>query len=343
MKFIRNKDLGYNKDQLLAVYMPNDSVYEGSVRAFQNELRSRPEVKGITVGSRMTVEGISIGSTTVENQGKKRQLMVNYFNVDTNYLPLFGIKLAEGRNFSGVYGTDKEEACIVNEAFVKTIGWKNGLGQFVDRGGPKKMRIVGVIRNYIYRSVHNPVEPLILVYNDNPFFKSTTVKIRPASLPLVQAIFKKNFPALPFDYGFMDDLVNKQYESDRTTMSLFNDFTILAILLSCLGLYGLVALIAAQRTREIGIRKVLGATLLQLFTLMTKDFVILVGFGILVALPVAGFLMQGWLAAYAFHINLYWWMFLIPVVFLMIITLITISKEVIKSAVQNPSKVLKEN
>jgi predicted lysophospholipase L1 biosynthesis ABC-type transport system permease subunit len=108
-------------------------------------------------------------------------------------------------------------------------------------------------------------------------------------------------------------------------------------------LYGLVALIAAQRTKEIGIRKVLGATLLQLFTLMTKDFVILVGSGILVSLPVAGFLMHGWLATYAFHVNLYWWMFLVPIVFLMIITLITISKEVIKSAVQNPAEVLKEN
>jgi putative ABC transport system permease protein len=343
MKFIRNKDLGFNKDQLLAVYLPSDSIYDGSVHAFENELRNRPEVQGMTVGSRMTIEGLSIGSTSVENQGKKRQLMVNYFNVDTNFLPLFGIKLAEGRNFSGIYGTDKDEACIVNDAFMKTIGWKNGLGQFVDRGGPKKMRIIGVIRNFIYRSMHNPVEPLILVYNDNPFFKSTTVKIQPASLPLVQAIYKKYFPAQPFDYGFLDDMINKQYESDRTTMSLFKDFTILAILLSCLGLYGLVALIAAQRTKEIGIRKVLGATLMQLFTLMTKDFVILVGFGIIVALPVAGFLMHRWLGTYAFHINLYWWMFLVPIVFLMIITLITISKEVIKSAVQNPANVLKEN
>ncbi len=333
MTFIRNKDLGYNKDQLLTVSMPSDSSSAGAAHAFQNEIRHRPEVQGITVGSRMSVEGLQLGSTAVEKDGKKRQLMVNYYNIDTNYLGLFQIKLAEGRNFSTSYGTDSAEACIVNEAFVKTMGWKSGLGNFIDRGEPKKRRIVGVIKNYIYRSVHNPVEPLILVPNSNTaFFNSTTVKIKPASLPMVQSVFRKYFPALPFDYDFMDELIKKQYESDRTTMTLFNDFTVLAICLSCLGLYGLVALIAVQRTKEIGIRKVLGATIFQLFTLMTKDFVILVGLGLLVALPVAGMLMNKWLSTYAYHTSISWWMFGLSAGILFLIAVLVVSGEVLKSA-----------
>ncbi|HTE13434.1 MAG TPA: FtsX-like permease family protein, partial [Chitinophagaceae bacterium] len=235
--------------------------------------------------------------------------------------------------------TDKKEGFLVNEAFVKTMGWKSGIGQPIE-GFEHKGKIVGVVKNFYYKSLHNIVEPLVMVYNLNPI-STTTVKIKPADLPLVKEIFKKNFPAIPIDYSFFDEIVNKQYQQDKITMSLFNDFTILAIFVSCLGLYGLVALIVVQRTKEISIRKVLGATLNQLLSLLTKDFVKLVFWALLIALPIAGFIMYKWLASYAYHIRLSWWMFLIPVLLILIITLVVISREIIRTALANPVKSLR--
>jgi putative ABC transport system permease protein len=184
------------------------------------------------------------------------------------------------------------------------------------------------------------IEPLVMVYNTS-LFNTTTVKIKPKDLPIVKALFKKNLPEVPINYSFFDEIVGKQYLKDRISMSLFNAFTMLAILVSCLGLYGLVALIAVQRTKEIGVRKVLGASLNQLFYLFTKDFMKLVFLALIIALPIAGIIMSKWLSSYAYHIQLSWWMFLIPAIAVFFITLVVISREIIKVALVNPVKTLR--
>jgi len=339
MKFIEQKDLGFSKNQLLNIYLPRDSTSMNSVNAFQNALRMRPEIQGLTIGNGMTQDGISMASTFVQTEGKKRELMCNYYFIDQYFLPVFQIQLLEGRNLSDSFGTDKNEAFMVNEAFVKTMGWKSGIGKSLEGFGHKG-KVVGVVKNFYYKSLHNLVEPLILIYNTFPA-NTTTVKIKPGDLGIVKDLYKKNFPAIPFDYSFFDEIVNKQYQSDRITMSLFNGFTILAIFVSCLGLYGLVALIAVQRTKEIGIRKVLGASLKQLLSLMTKDFVKLVIIALIIALPIAGIVMSKWLASYAYHIQLSWWMFLIPSFLVLLIALSVISREIIKTALANPVKSLR--
>ena len=158
---------------------------------------------------------------------------------------------------------------------------------------------------------------------------------------LYRNYLKRAFRILAFDFSFIDDIVDKQYRKDKITSTLFSGFTMLAIFVSCLGLYGLVALIAVQRTNEIGIRKVLGATLSQLLSLMTKDFMKLLIWALIIALPVSGYLMNKWLNSYAYHTSLSWWMFLIPVFFLMVIALLVISKEIIRTALINPVKSLK--
>jgi putative ABC transport system permease protein len=339
MKFIEEKNLGFEKDQLLNIFLPRDSAYNSAVHAFQNELHQRPEVAGITVGSGMMEDGLTIGTTFAETEGKKRELMSNYFSIDPSFLPVFQIHLLEGRNLSDSFGTDKNEAFLVNEAFIKTMGWKSPLGKSMEGFGHKG-KVVGVVKNFYYKSLHNIVEPLVLIYNNAPA-NTTTARIKPKDLAVVEMLFKKNFPALPFDYSFFDDIVNKQYKKDRATMSLFNYFTMLAIFVSCMGLYGLVSLIVIQRTKEISIRKVLGASLNHLITLLTKDFISLVFFALVIALPIAGFAMNKWLNSYAYHIQLSWWMFLIPVILILIIALTIISKEIIRTALANPIKSLR--
>ena len=196
------------------------------------------------------------------------------------------------------------------------------------------------MKNFYFKSLHDVIEPVVMIYN-TALIHTTTVKIKTRDLPLVKTLFKKNLPDLPIDYSFLDEFVDKQYLKDKITMSLFNSFTILAILVSCMGLYGLVALIAIQRTKEIGIRKILGATLHQLLSLMTKDFVRLLFWALLIALPIAGFAMNKWLASYAYHVSLSWWMFLLPVAILLLIALAVISREIIKTALVNPVKSLR--
>jgi putative ABC transport system permease protein len=339
MKYIEQTDLGFNKNQLLNIYLPRDSAYQHTVKIFQNELKQRPEIQDMTVGSGMTESGMTIASTVIYAEGKKRELMFNYFSIDDRFLPVFQIHLLEGRNLSDSLTTDRHEGFLVNEALVKAMGWNQGLGKELEGFGHKG-KIVGVVKNFYYKSLHNLVEPLVLAWNNNPI-NTTTIRIKPKDLPIAKAIYKKDFPAIPFDYAFFDEMVNKQYQQDKINMSLFNDFTLLAIFVSCLGLYGLVALIAVQRTKEISIRKVLGASLVQLLSLMTKDFIKLILLALAIALPIAGMVMNKWLASYAYHIQLSWWMFLIPVLLILIIAIAVISKEIIKTALANPVKSLR--
>lgn len=337
MKFIREKDLGFGKDQLLNIYIPGDSIHQSAAKAFQNELRQRPEISGLTIGYGMT--DATLASTYTTHEGKKRDMLTTYYVIDPEFLPVFQIQLLEGRNLSAEFSTDKTEAFLVNEAFVKAMGWTNAIGKEIE-GFQHKGKVVGVVKNFYYKSLHNMVEPLVMVWNTFPA-NTITVKIKPEHLDVVKTLQKKYFAAQPFDYVFLDEVVNRQYKQDNISMALFNHFTMLAILVSCLGLYGLVSLIVAQRTKEVSIRKVLGATLQQLITLLTRDFMKLLIWAMLIALPVAGFLMSKWLSNYAYRIQLVWWMFLIPVALLLLITLLVISKEVIKTALINPVKSLK--
>ena len=339
MRYIEEKDLGFNKDQLLNIYFPHDSVYFSRIDAFQNTLRQRPEVGELTVGAGMIVGDMTVSTTLAESDGKKRELMCNYFAIDPHFLSVFGLHLIAGRNLSDSFAKDKNEAFLVNEAFVKTMGWKSAIGQSIE-GFMHKGKVIGVVKNFYYQSLHNVVEPTLLVYNTFPI-RNTSIKIKPRDLPLVKQIYKSYFPSIPINYAFLDEIVNKQYESDRVTMALFNDFTILAVFVSCLGLYGLVTLIAAQRMKEIGIRKILGATMAQLVTVMSKDFLKLILVALLIALPVSVLLLREWLKNYAYHISLSWWMFLIPVMLVLLIAMAVISKEVIRTALSNPVKSLR--
>jgi len=199
---------------------------------------------------------------------------------------------------------------------------------------------VGVVKNFYYKSMHNLVEPLVMVYNSNPVW-AISLKIKPQDLPLVKAAWQQFFPGKIFDYTFLDEAYAAQYKKDRITMQLFNYFTVLALLVSCLGLYGLVSLVTARRVKEIGIRKVLGASLGQLAVLLTKGFVQLILVAALIALPVAGFVMHRWLGTYAYHTSISWWMLAIPVLLILFIALLVSSRQVIRAALGNPVEALR--
>lgn len=339
MRYLKNKDLGYNSEQLMNIYLPRDTAYKGTVTAFVQALRQQPVVKDVTIGGGMVVDGLTIGSTFAESKGVKREVMCNYFPVDPHFIPVFNVKLLEGRNLTDSIVTDRKEALLVNEAFVKMMGWQSAVGKEIS-GWSRTGKVVGVVKNFYYRSLHNLVEPLIMVYNEAPT-NITTVNVKPKDLPVIKNIYKQYFPTVPMNYSYFDEIIGQQYEKDRTTMVLFNNFTILAIFISCLGLYGLVSLIAIHRKKEIGIRKVLGASLSGLLLVLSKDFMKLVFVSLAIALPVAGWVMHNWLQTYVYHEQLAWWMFLIPAVLVLLVAMVVIGSQVRKTAVANPVESLK--
>jgi putative ABC transport system permease protein len=337
MQFIDNKDTGFVKEQIASIEISNDSVEQRFVPSFINSLKGIAAVKGVSAGSGLRMEGLSL-ATTFAGTGRK-EFMCYYYHIDKELLPLVQIKLKEGRNISDSLRTDKKEAFIVNEAFVSRMGWSSALGQPMDGFGHKG-KVVGVVKNFYYKSLHNVVEPLVMVYNSNPVI-AVLIKIQPKDLPQVAAAWKAHYPDDPFSYTFLDEAYKAQYDKDRLTMKLFTWFTVLAIIVSCLGLYGLVSLMAMQRTKEIGIRKVLGASLQQLVALLTSDLMKLIGLASLIALPIAGIAMHQWLSSYAYHVSLSWWMFLLPVVLIVLIALAVIGQQVLKAALANPVHALR--
>jgi putative ABC transport system permease protein len=343
INFVQHRSLGFNNRQVLNISLPNDSVALLRVQPFNNALKQLSSAKGTSVGASFSINNgeMAKATTFANSNGVKREVVSNYFMVDDKFIPLMNMQLIAGRNFSEAMATDKKEAFVVNEAFVNQMGWKKPIGQAIE-GFDHKGHVTGVVKNFHYSSMHNPIAPLVMVYG-TPKPISLFVKIDPAQLKAVNAVWKSYFPDVPFSYNFLDDDFNTMYQKDITSIKLFNYFTILSILIACLGLYGLAYLIAMQRTKEIGIRKVLGAALRQILVLLAKDFVKLVALAAVLAMPVTWFVMNQWLASYAYHINITWWSLTLPVFAILVISIFVISYQTVKVAVTNPVKSLKSD
>jgi len=333
MQFVSHKDLGMDRSDVVCFNIPRDSALAAAAPAFITALRKEAAIQGISVGSGLPTEGFELGSATVNTSGKKRIVMVNYFFIDAKLLPLLHMPIAAGRNFSDSLQTDKQQSFIVNQTFVQTMGWKTGIGESIEGGGVKG-RVVGVVKDFFFQSLHNAISPLIMVYRPDPL--AVLVKTRPAELPRVKQLWKAHFPAAPFDYYFMDESFAKQYDKDRTAMSLFNAFTSLAIFICFIGLFGLVSLLVIRRTKEIGIRKVLGATVTHLVALFTNDLLLLVGLAAVIALPLAAIGANRWLSSYAYHTGLSPWIFATPLVVILALTMLVAGLRIIRAATANP-------
>ncbi|MGA0560325.1 ABC transporter permease [Larkinella sp. VNQ87] len=342
MNFLQNHDLGFTKDHTLTVNLPDDSTARAGAQAFANSLRNRIEIGGVTVGSGLPISGLlPMASTTFRNNGQKRELMSNFLFVDDQFLPLLDMKLKTGRNLSAQSEADRKGNFLVNEAFVKMAGWKNPIGQAIE-GFNHKGKVVGVVKNFHYRSLHNLVEPLILVYNTIPV-SSVLIRVKPEHLPVVKAIWQHHYPAYPFDYSFLNESVEKQYDKDRVMTIIFNSFALLTILVSCLGLFGLATFSAERRTKEIGIRKILGASVVNVVVLLSKDFLKLVLIAIFIAAPVAWFALDRWLQDFAYRVGLEGWVFALAGGLAVLTALLTVSFQSVKAALANPVKSLKES
>jgi len=344
--FIHNKNLGFAKEDLL--YIPLEGDLQKTYPTFKDQLLRQPGIKSVTSAQSNPLE---VGSSTsgVRWPGKDTTKLILFSSnpVTYDYIKTMGIQLVSGRDFSTDYGLDTMNY-LVNEAAAKKIGYKDPVGKELTMWGDKGM-IVGLMKDYHHNSLHVPIEPLILrlhkmswggTYWGNIIVRTEKGKTKEA-IANMEKMYKQFNPGFPFKYYFTDDEIANRYKAEYTVSKLSRYFAFLAIFISCLGLFGLVTFTAEQKTKEIGIRKVLGASVTGIVGMLSKDFLTLVIIAAVIAFPVAWWAMHRWLNDFAYRVNIGWWVFVVAGIVALLIALLTISFQSIKAAVANPVKSLR--
>jgi len=335
--YLTHFDLGYNDKNVAIVnagYINRDKL-----QAFKNELLKNASIQNVSadMGGRWGTHGHINGATDIG---------FDFRIIDENYFSLFEIPVIKGRSFSRDISTDTSQAAVVNETFVKTAGWKNPLGQVVDFFyDNKKYSVIGVIKDYHFVALNEKTGPEIFMTRPTQDLRDIFIKLKPVgtaeTLHFIEATFKKLFPFQPYQIKFKDEENARQYESEAKWKQIISFGAILTIFISCIGLFGLATLAAEKRTKEIGIRKVLGASVAIIVRKLSNDFLKLVIIAAFIAIPVAWLVMNKWLDDYPYKIKLNVWTFGFAVILVMLVALLTISYQSIKSALANPVKSLR--
>jgi putative ABC transport system permease protein len=347
MRFIQNKNLGYDKEQLLTI--PNSYALGKNEEVFKQEMLQDPQIVNATVSSYKPAGPSSGGNALAYPEGHDNQITrTTEYHVDENYIPTFEMKMASGRNFSANFATDST-AMILNETAAKAFGWNNttAIGKTVirensSRGTNIPYHVIGVVKDFNFQSLHQPITPLLMTLEPESglIFKVKTAHIRDL-IASMKIKWDKFNTGEPFTFNFMDDLYNKTYAAEQNTGTILNIFALLTIFVACLGLFGLATYTAEQRTKEIGIRKVLGASVVSVTKMLSKDFIKLVFIACLIAFPLSWWAMNKWLQSFAYRIHISWWIFVAAAIIAILIALITVSFQAIKAAVANPVESLR--
>jgi putative ABC transport system permease protein len=336
--YMRNQDLGFNKDQMLVINTNSDPAKE----AFRNAVATLPNVKSVAMSSSVPGGGNPGAYSEVENKKGELQIAnLDLYFVDFDYIPQYKMKIIAGRAFSRDFQTDTTHAMILNEAAVKLFGYSSpqqAVGRRFKQWG-REGTIIGVVKDFHFRSLQQEIRPLSMRIEPqgcNLVSINLSTKNLPKTIAAIESKWNTLIPARPFSYFFLDEFFNKQYQGEERFGKLFLNFAVLAIIISCLGLLGLASYSTLQRTREIGIRKVLGASVPNIVNLLSKDFLKLVAVAILIASPIAWYVMDRWLKDFAYRISIGWWIFLAAAFLAAMIALLTVSFQAIKAAVANP-------
>jgi len=334
MVFVRDYDLGFEKDNVLVLEPPSDStMYERST-AFKKNLMNHSTIKHASTGGYGSLPGADTrrGSINVITDGKQEARMVNYTNIDEDYFSTLGIRVLEGRNFHS-NATNRENAIIVNEAMVRMMGWKSPLEQKVSFEDGKFTDVIGVIRDANYTSLYNKIEPQVFVQNNNRIsyvYVSLGSPQLKEALAFVKSEWEKTFPNEPFAYTFLDDSIAAQYVKEEKAMSVFTYFSVLTIVISCLGLFGLSSLAVYQRRREVGIRQVVGADFQSILTLFAREYIALIGLSTILVSPLVWFGMEKWLQTFPYRDELSITLFILIGSSVLLVSIITVALSILK-------------
>ncbi|HMC87107.1 MAG TPA: FtsX-like permease family protein, partial [Chitinophagaceae bacterium] len=344
--FAQDRPVGYNKDGLVTV-PKNDPNYEGKLDILRTDLLNTGMVSGMELSSSPLTQ-IWSNSSDFEWIGKQsREYSFAITNVSFGFGKMVGWNFIAGRDFSNEFATDTAKI-IINETAAKDIGFKNPIGESVKfAGGTKSAQIIGVIKDMVMGSPYEP-EKRAIFFVDARYQAASQIdiKIKPTvsarqALPKIETVFRDIVPSAAFDYKFVDEEYSKKFSQEQRIGKLSSFFAVLAIFISCLGLFGLASFVAEQRTKEIGIRKVIGASIFSIWNLLSKEFVGLVIISLLIACPFAYYFLHNWIQQYTYHADISWWIFVLSGAGALIITLLTVSFQAIKAALANPVKSLR--
>lgn len=349
VSFMRKQALGVNINQTLVLRGAEsiqDSLYMNAFQPFKTDLLKIPGVQNVTSSTSVMGDEIywtsNIRQAVMENQ---HSVTLYHLGIDYDFVPSFGLTILAGRNFSKEFPSD-ERAVLLNEKAVSLLGFKNlqdAVTKKVVRGRDT-MTVAGVVSNYHHQGLQKIIDPMIfLLTPDTREYYSLKISSPDIQRTLseVETVWEKHFPSDPINYSFLDATFNSQYKSDVLFGKVFGIFSFLAIVIACFGLLGLSAYNVLQRSKEIGIRKVLGASVQNILILLSKDFVSLILVALLIAVPIGWYIMHQWLQDFAFRININWWVFAVAGIVALIIALLTISLQALKAAVDNPVKSLR--
>jgi len=340
VEFMQTQNLGIDKEQTLQLAMR--SSIQSKYKLIGEEMGKVPGVLNTTVTNFTFSDDASNIAMLPEGANDNEITSEATISIDADFLPNFRIPVLAGRNFSRDVPTDETEAFIVNESAVKQFNWgspEGAIGKKIDWGLGKKGKVIGVVKDFNFSSLHLKIEPLILHIVPD-WYSYITLKIKgddvPATVSRLESRWKQLDLDSPFSYTFMDQDFQKLYQAEQQTQTIIGCLASLAIFIASLGLFGLAAFMAEQRTKEIGVRKVLGATVTSIIALLSKDFLKLIAFAIVIAVPVAWYAAGQWLDSFAYRVEISWWIFAIAGLASILIALITVSFQSIRAAVANP-------
>ncbi len=351
LDFMKNRDLGFDKEEILVLPVRGSQAIKENYEPIKNEFTQHQGVLAASVSS--SVPGLpptSLETSLADQEDDKRQVMLHFF-VDHDFIDLYKIDIVLGRDFQREFTTDIGDAFIINETAVKAFGWNSpreamGKRLFVSGLYKKEGVVIGVTKDFHYRSLHSVIEPV--VFKIVPIrFSHLSLKIKTVhlteTLSLIENQWKKIFPDKPFEYFFLDEEFSKQYQGSEKFAQIFGIFTILGIVVACLGLFGLASCITERRTKEIGIRKVLGASVSRIVFLLSKEFTIYVVIANIAAWPIGYYLMNQWIQGFAYRINInhHLWIFIVAGILALLVAQLTVSFKVVRTAVVNPVETLR--
>ena len=341
--FMLSKKVGFDKDQVLLIEGTN--TLDNKIEAFKTDLLKSSEIKSASIGDYLPIAGSKRDGNTFFKEGKMKEdigVSSQKWQVDYDYLKTMGMHITEGRYFSKEMASDSE-AIVINQTMAQKLGLKNPIGQRIENGW-QKFTVIGVMEDFNFESMKQEVTPLSLILSK---YNSTIVSMKISGADTKQTIsyaatvWKGFSPNQPFRYTFLDESFANMYANVQRTGGIFTSFSVLAIIIACLGLFGLSAFMAEQRNKEIGIRKVLGASVSGITAMLSKDFIKLVIISIIIASPIAYWAMTKWLQDFAYRVPISWWMVAIAGLSAIVIALLTISFQSIKAALMNPVKTLR--
>jgi putative ABC transport system permease protein len=346
MRYIKNKSLGFNGKAVVEVKFFGEDVVVNQYASLRNKLLQSPYILNVTKHTQNLVGGLGNGWTTTENlKGEEISTSLYGMSVDTSFFDTYDIKLAAGRFFSAAFPADTAKSLLVNEAAVRTFGWvkpENAIGKRFGKGDDQQV-VVGVVKDFNFESLHKPVEALRIGYATHGNSLSLKIDTRHTDEALnhLKKTWASSVPDLPLQYDFVDEKVNQQYGNENKMENVFYAFAGLSIFIACLGLFGLSIYVVDRKVKEIGIRKVLGASVPGLVNLLSKDFIVLVLLAVIIATPISWIFMNEWLKDFAYRINITWLVFLAAGLLVLFIALLTVSVRAIRAAVANPVKSLR--